>query len=312
MALTGVFGLVSSVGVAYQVIDIRRRSRRQTVEIGPESGVPGARSAAPGAAAVVTTPSPEPYRAPTQPAQVYPSAGTTQVPSAMPRPVAAPLPSYSVVPPPLAPSQQQPRVPEPTSPSLAPAPVVGIPHQIGQVSSYGQTASPMVGGATNAPAMPRILRRGQVLLLLLTVLMFSNAVLFAIAMSADPVVRDDGTVSDTPFVVNAIGILIILTPLAIVPTVLSRLIGRGRNWARIAATVVLLIQGVLCSCFGLGPFALIADAPNASGVVAYIGLGLMTLAYGLISLWVSVLLLRPNSLAYFRAIDQWRRAGGAK
>ena len=146
---------------------------------------------------------------------------------------------------------------------------------------------------------PRIVPRVRLLMLILTILAIPNAALWvsvAVAESSDSL-RD-------PFTwVAAIAVFLLLSvPLAVVPTVLSAQIGRGRSWARVTAIVVLTTQGLLCGLFGTAfPIGVATGVQRGTtSTVLNVSLGLSLSLIGLVSLIVAVMLLLPRAGQYFR------------
>ena len=269
LALTGVFGVVSSLGVLYQIIDIRQRSRASTAGAG---AVPVGPAVPPPVAGPVGWPPPEPPTthlapysgppvSPTYPA--YPPPGSYTVP--------VPTPYY----------------PAPTAPP--PGPWFG------------------------PPPIPRSVLRARLLLLLLSVFTAASVALL-VYVSQVEIADAPGSESSLPMTVlaGAILILIVATPLSLIPMAMSLLIGRGREWARVTSIVVLFSQGLCCSCFGAFlPFLPAYSGSDASGEKAVVGdavLGALGVLMGVASVVTAILLLTKGSSEYFRAMARWRAA----
>jgi hypothetical protein len=187
-----------------------------------------------------------------------------------------------------------------------------------QVPAYRPgTVEQPAGRVFGAPRIPRSLVRARLLLLVLSVLTALSVVLVfyasAIEEPSDPA---DQTSFAVTVAAEAVAILIVATPLSLVPMVLSILIGRGRNWARITSIVVLLTQAVFCTCFGsIIPFLPATTGPGGSGEKAVLGdsiLGVLGVLIGAASVVVSILLLTKDSRGYFQAMAQWRKVAPAR
>jgi hypothetical protein len=210
LVLTAVFGIVSTVGVAYQIVDMRRRHR----------------------------------------------------PTPAPPPAAYGLPPLAYGPPPLA---------------YGPPPL-----------AYGP---------------PRIVVRVRLLLLVLTALAIPNAGVWVFAAVA----RDetaDSLRDPVTWIALVIAFLILSVPFAVVPTVLSVFIGRGRSVARVTAVVLLTSQGLCRGLIGAAfPAGVAVGAESGSGSTTLdLTLGGSLLVVALISVIAAIMLVLPSSNAYFRAM----------
>jgi membrane protease YdiL (CAAX protease family) len=164
----------------------------------------------------------------------------------------------------------------------------------------------------SAPAMPGIVVRVRVLLLLLTVLLIPAVIAFSYLIAEDPALSDSDPESQMSFLGYTIAYIVLSIPLAALPPILSRSIGRGRSWARITAIVVLMLQGLFCSCFGLGAPLQITDGQDPALSTAYVFVGVVSFFFAVISIAVAIMLLMPKSNAFFRGMEQWRLATGAR
>jgi hypothetical protein len=321
LALSAGFGLVSSLGVIYQIKDIRNKAGKpeQTPvaigAVGPAVPVPG--------------PMPGPTYGPP------PGTAPVQYPVASPGPAVYPPPGYPAGPPgsPVEPPTNLIHPGSPSGPGSVPAPgsappypmsppagpsAFGSPPPAYPPSAYtvppGVAAPPPMGGAMLAggqPPIPRSIARVRLLLLALTILMIPNVALWMYSSILSGAYTSE-EFNDPMTYVGIVGAMIILVvPLATIPTVLSWQIGRGRNWARIVATVFFAMVGPFCSCFGLFlPFSSVASAEGSvsTSPVMDAALGVFSLALGVISILVVVNVFLPPSNQFFRAMAQWRTA----
>jgi hypothetical protein len=179
------------------------------------------------------------------------------------------------------------------------------------------TVPPAAGyqpGMFVAPATPRSISRVRLVLLAISILMIPNVALWLYSSILTGDFAQQGAFNEPTFYVAiACTLLLIAVPLGTIPTVLSWQIGRGRNWARIASVVVFGLVGPFCSCFGLLlPFTSLGGqgaASSSPGMDA--GLGVFSLALGVLSVVVAVLLFLPQSNQFFRNMAQWRRTRAA-
>jgi hypothetical protein len=253
LALTGLFGLVSTVGVVYQVIDIRQRSRKH------DNGRAG-----PVAVAPPNVVAPAGWQQPAQPPKATPPA------------------QYS-------------------GPVVAgPPPVVHHP--------------PAVPVGYGPPRTPSAVVGARVLLLVASVLT-AIGVAFVLYVSqveyGDTSTPSSSTDAAQYLIAAIIVFLIFAVPLATAPTLLSILIGRGRNGARIFTVVVAGLQAFLCPCFGayLAFAQKTAETPTGRHATGgNIGLGVTLMALGIVSIVVAIMLFVPQSTAFFRSMAQWRAA----
>jgi hypothetical protein len=275
LTLTAIFGAVSSVGVVYQVIEIRQRSRRSSPAMGQNVVAPAVPTPAVGR---MDTPL---WTPPIEPRQAYVRPEDATVRLGVPPPGPAPAVYPVAQPYPAPPAWQPPPMPTPVAPPAYPYHVI----------------------ATGPPIAPRAVSRVRVLFLVLTVLLVPGVILMSYAISVDPSPSTTGT--RYSFVEYTISYLVLSIPLEVLLVVLSRLVGRGRNGARVTALVVLLSLGLFCSCFGfLAPIA--EFDPSKTGLtLTYVFLGLSWFAFGAIAVVVSVMLLQPQSNRYFREMTQW-------
>jgi len=173
------------------------------------------------------------------------------------------------------------------------------------------TVSPAASGGM--PRTPGIIVRVRLLLVVLSILTaVSVALLFYVSQVEYGADTTDESTAAVSFVAFAAAFLIFATPLSLIPVLLSVFIGRGRNWARISAVVLLLTQAVSCSCLGAFlPFLPASTAPDATGeksLAGNIGLGVLGIAIAVVSVVASVMLLKSDSRAYFRSMAMWRAA----
>lgn len=90
-------------------------------------------------------------------------------------------------------------------------------------------------------------------------------------------------------------------PLAAIPTALSIFIGRGKNWARIVTVALFMVVGATCGCFGaFVPFLDSGENSRPASAIATIGLGLFTVLTSALLILTAVLLVLPQSNAFFR------------
>jgi hypothetical protein len=163
------------------------------------------------------------------------------------------------------------------------------------------------------PPVPGSVLRARICLLLLS-LLAAVTVALVIYVSQVEVASEPG--SETSASMNVVGaailILIVATPLSLIPMVMSLLIGRGQNWARVTSIVILFFQALFCSCFGAFiPFSPAYSGSNATGERAVVGdvlLGITGILIGVTSVVGAILLLSRSTQQYFRAMDQWRAA----
>jgi hypothetical protein len=168
--------------------------------------------------------------------------------------------------------------------------------------------------AGGRPPTPRSIARVRLLLLAITILMIPNVALWMYTSILGGAYSSE-EFNDPMTYVGIVGAMIILVvPLGTIPTVLSWQIGRGRNWARIVATVLFVLVGPFCSCFGLFlPFSSIASAEGSvsSSPLMDTGLGVFSLALGVLSTLVVINVFLPPSNQFFRAMAHWRLTGSA-
>jgi hypothetical protein len=143
----------------------------------------------------------------------------------------------------------------------------------------------------------------RLLLLVLTVLAIPNAGLWIFAAVA----RDetpDSLRDPVTWIALVIAFLILSMPFAVVPTVLSVFIGRGRSVARVTAVVLLTSQGLCCGLIGAAfPAGVAVGAESGSGSTTLdLILGGSLLVVALISVIAAIMLVLPSSNAYFRAM----------
>jgi hypothetical protein len=165
-----------------------------------------------------------------------------------------------------------------------------------------------------APPTPRSVARVRLMLLALTILLIPNVALWLYSSILTGSFTEDGTLDDaTFFFAIACTMLLVAVPLGIVPTVLSWQIGRGRNWSRIVSVALFGLVGPFCSCFGLVlPFTSLGGEGSATASPAMdAALGVFTLALGILSVLVAIMLFLPDANQFFRSMAQWRRARSA-
>jgi hypothetical protein len=159
------------------------------------------------------------------------------------------------------------------------------------------------------PPIPGSVVRARICLLLLS-LLAAVTVALVIYVSQVEVASDTETSLPMTVVAAAVLILIVATPLSLVPMVMSLLIGRGQNWARVTSIVVLFFQALFCSCFGAFiPFSGAYSGSNATGEHAVVGdilLGVTGILIGVTSVVAAIQLLSRPTVEYFRAMQQWR------
>lgn len=271
--LTGVFGLVSTVGVTYQIIDIRQRARNLSAG---STNRPQATAHAPIA--------PSPVPRPVEPSTTATATGYVVYPPPQP---SQPQPWLDPR------SQPQPRYP--TEPAPRPAPIPQQPAL--RVDLQGRSTQP------DAPAA---LQRARLLLVALSVLMVPVVIAMSYALSKTPPSGDSRSGTSLGFGAYAIVYVILSIPIVVLLAWLSHKIASGRNWARITTVVVLLALGSFCSCFGaVTPFAgYDADLPDLSA--AFVVFGVLSFLFGLLGIITSVILLRNPLAAYFRDMSRWR------
>ena len=179
------------------------------------------------------------------------------------------------------------------------------------------TVPPAAGyqpGMLFAPGTPRSISRVRLLLLAISILMIPNVALWLYSSILTGDFAQQGAFDDPTFDIAIVcTMLVVAVPLGTVPTLLSWQIGRGRNWARVASVAVFGLVGPFCSCFGLVlPFTSLGGEGSASaspGMDA--GLGIFSLALGVLSVVVAIMLFVPQSNQFFRDMGQWRRARAA-
>ena len=318
VALSGVFGVVSSLGVIYQIIDMRQRSRS-------ERGRADAPQPMPVHQPVPQQPAPQqpapqqPWPAPAYPPPATPVAYSPPVP---PSAYAAPMPP-SVEPPtviapsgyaqPMYPPQSAPPVPQsapPQSPAAWPAPYQPTPPRDSfQVPPYAAR-----GGMYGRPATPRSVVRIRLLLLFYTLLLIPNVTLWMYYSNELATEENALSLTDpTQLVAGLVVIAIFSIPLGAAVSVLSALIGGGRNWARITTFVLMSPLTLLCGCLSIGvPATMRQDAEQGVPVAANLSIAVLTLAMAVISAIAMVMLLLPSTNAYFRSMTQWRRTTGGR
>jgi hypothetical protein len=163
------------------------------------------------------------------------------------------------------------------------------------------------------PPVPRSVVWARVCLLLLS-LLAAVTVALVIYVSQVEVASDSGSETSLGMTVVAAAVLILIvaTPLSLAPMVMSLLIGRGQNWARVTSIVVLFTQALFCSCFGAFiPFSPAYSGSNATGeraVVGDVALGVTGILIGVASVVAAIQLLSRPTVEYFRMMDQWRAA----
>jgi len=163
------------------------------------------------------------------------------------------------------------------------------------------------------PRPPKSIARVRLILLAITILMIPNVALWMYSSILSGAYADE-SFSDPMTYASIIGAMLILViPLGTVPTVLSWQIGRGRNWARIVATVLFVMVGPFCSCFGLFlPFSSFGVGGSVStSPLMDTGLGVFSLALGVTAVLVVVNLFLPTANRFFREMAQWRTARAA-
>ena len=253
--MTGVFGLVSSVGVLYQVIDIRRRSRPQADKVGGTSGEPLAWSAVP----------PQSRRE------------ETSTPAGSSRTLDHSAPTYA---------------------AESARTTGAVPTSISPINVEGSAVP------TGTAGVPKVIARARKLILALTALTAVGCALLAYVGIAETTSGDASGNSLTGNLLLGIFMALVLAlPLVAIQTVLSVQIGLRRNWARIAAIVMLACQALFCSCGG----AVYATANLTTDVgestlrpgIGTVTMGVVWLALGGLSIVASAMLLQPKSRSYF-------------
>jgi hypothetical protein len=152
--------------------------------------------------------------------------------------------------------------------------------------------------ASAAVAVPPIVSRIRLLLLILTLLSIPAAALWvsvAVSESSQPL-QDPVT-----WIAAIVLFLLLSVPLAVMPTVLSAFIGRGRAWARITAIFVLTTEGLSCGPFGFGfPIGVATGVQRGTtSTLLNVSLGLSVGLIGTVSLVVAFMLLLPRTGKYF-------------
>ena len=119
--------------------------------------------------------------------------------------------------------------------------------------------------------------------------------------------RDDTPDVHKPvtWIAAIIAFLLLSVPFAVVPTVLSVFIGRGRSVARVTAVVRLTSQGLCCGLVGAAfPAGVAVGAESGSGSVTLdFILGGSLLVISLPSVIAAIMLVLPSSNAHFRAME---------
>lgn len=264
--LTAAFGLITTVGVFYQVRDIRNRphaERQPSTVVPPE--------------AAESQPRPRPTPPP-------PSTGGGPI---------ARQPPWPVEPPHWQPgSDRRP----PGTPSNVPQPEIAGSFQ------YGASGDTMAGKAQ--PVTPKTIRWVRVLILAITVLMIPNASFYVIGSITAGDQAQDPFAGLAEWLATICTILLIAVPLVATPTVLSIQIGRGRNWARFVTVVIFSGVGLFCGCFGAF-FPFLEFRPDTEpSPVAKAGIAVFTVVISALLLAVAILLIRPEANAFFRAHKQ--------
>jgi hypothetical protein len=305
LALTGVFGVVSSLGVLYQIVDIRQRSKASTADAAAAPGMWTPPSGGPVSGSPVGMPPvavPPVALPPVALPPVPPASPVGWHPTEPPTTRIAPYPSPPVPPPyPLHPASGAPSYPQPAPPPGSYTVPAQPPYYPPPARLYGP------------PPIPRSVVRARICLLVLS-LLAAVTVALVIYVSQVEVASEPGSETSYPMTVVAAAVLILIvaTPLSLVPMVMSLLIGRGQNWARVTSIVILFMQALFCSCFGAFiPFSPAYSGSNATGERAVVGditLGVTGILIGVTSVVAAIQLLSRPTLQYFRAMDQWRAA----
>ena len=274
LVLTALFGLVSSIGVAYQVIDMRRRPQ--------QAGPPDQPTPAPS--------TPEPPLAPVSTGWQQPTFELPSLYTAARQRAAA------------AASQQSAAASPASTPLMRPSPAFSM--------AAPMTAQQISGPATIGT--PRVVVLTRVLLLITSVLSAVSVALLFYIVEVESDQSTTATAAEESvayWLGGLIVFLIIAIPLSTIPTVLSVFIGRGHNWARICATTVAGVQAVLCTCGGaVLPFT---EPTNGTPSGEYsaagnLSLGLTGVAIGLVSTVITIMLYLPDSNTFFQALTQQR------
>ena len=192
LSLSAVFGLISTIGVVYQIWDIRKRAR--TERLPTEYSAPRAT----GWSGSPQSPLPS----------VYPPVRLPSSP--FEPPARQSRPEHSNVPP---------RVP---APKIVPA--VGQIPDLANIAAHGQDAQ---GDAT--VATPAVIRRTRFLLVAVTVLMIPTVSFYLIGSVTAGNNPQDPFAGPAEWFATICVILSVGVPLAAIPTSLSMLIGRGHN-----------------------------------------------------------------------------------
>ena len=181
--------------------------------------------------------------------------------------------------------------------------------------AYPQSAYTVPPGVTMVaqPRPPKSIARVRLTLLAITILMIPNVALWMYSSILGGAYTNE-EFNDPMTYVGIVGaMIIIVVPLATIPTVLSWQIGRGRNWARIVTTVLFVMVGPFCSCFGVFlPFSSLgSEGSVSSSPLMDTGLGIFSLALGVAAVVVVVNLFLPTANRFFRDMAQWRAARAA-
>ena len=105
---------------------------------------------------------------------------------------------------------------------------------------------------------------------------------------------------------------VVPVPLVAMLAALSRSIGRGSNRTQSPPSSSCYLLGSFAAALALGRLSMHRESPELSLKVAYVLWGLSMFSFGLVSLVVSVLLLRPASNVFFRDMTQWRRSNSVR
>jgi hypothetical protein len=123
--------------------------------------------------------------------------------------------------------------------------------------------------------------------------------------------NERGSAHTDPSYWMATAVMVLMTgiPLAAIPTAGFKLIGQGRNWARVTLAVLLGAEGILCGCYGaIFPSLPFSSETRPSSPLVLYGIAVSTVVMALISIAVAVILFLPQSNAYFRAAAIYRAA----
>ena len=321
LAFSGVSGVVSAVGVGYQVIDIRQRSKKDSAAamaapIPPQATPPAYPGPAP-SSAYASPAYPGASPPPGQPAHpgspAYPGSPSYPGSPVAPYPMSPPghpaPPAY-----PMSPPAAHPGAPAgyPGTPAAYPA----SPAHPAPPGSYAPPGYPPAGGPPPAtagvyrasapvrPPLPSTLHQAQLLLVVMTALMVPLAIAMGFAAS-DPAYSDDPLSDQSSLLGATILAAVILTiPFAVLPPILSRRLARGRAGARTAALVLLPLLVLACGCGGgIGSFGEVGDGTvTGTGAASTVAFGVLSLAIGVVAAGVFALVIRPQSTAYFTAV----------